>query len=132
MTGKPEASIKISLIEPDASEVAWTRKLVESCSLSAELADAMSAEEPDFNGADIIMIGLQNLSGPATELLAKLKARFPLTPLIVLAGTDAADWSGAAVRLGAQHVLDKSSLTPEKLSSTLRYYAHYVGRPDKL
>lgn len=131
MTAKPEGSIKISLIEPEATEVAWTRKLVESCSVSAELADAMKAERPDFDGADIIMVGLTGVGAPETELLSKLKARFPRTPLIVLAGGDAAAWSGEAVRLGAQHVLDKSALTPEKLASTLRYYAHYVGRPDK-
>lgn len=127
MTGKPAESIKITLIEPEASEVAWARKMVESCSLSAELADAMSSERPDFEGADIIMVGLQGVGAPETELLTQLKSRFPLTPVIVLAGADAAAWSGAAVRLGAQHVLDKSSLTPEKLSSALRYYAHYAS-----
>lgn len=124
---KPDKPVKITLIEPEPGEVVWILKLLESCSLTAEVADAMASEHPDLDGADIIMIGLEGVGAPETELLTRLKGRFPRVPLIVLAGTDAAAWSGEAVRLGAQHVLDKAGLTSEKLSSTLRYHALYAS-----
>ena len=112
MTGKPYKSIKIVLIEPEASDVAWTRKLVESGSVSAELDDAMTADKPEFDAADVILVGLRGVGAPETELLTKLKARFPLIPLIVLAGGDAAAWSGDAVRSGPSTCSTRARLLP--------------------
>ncbi len=61
-----------------------------------------------------------------------MHAGYPLIPLIVLADSDNASWTGEALSLGAQHVLDKSRQTPEKLASTIRYYVRYGRRPGPL
>lgn len=128
-TSAHEGSVKIALIESDARAVSWIEELVLMGSVPADVADVMAAECPDLGNAEIILIGLQRLGGPEREALARLHAEFPRTPLVILAGADASTWAGEAVRLGAQHVLSKSELTPDKLSSALRYYAYYCAPP---
>ncbi|MDD5303287.1 MAG: hypothetical protein PHS14_09280 [Elusimicrobia bacterium] len=126
MSECPEGSIKIALIEPEASDVARIRELVKTGSIPADVADVMASENPDLESAEIMLIGLHDLGATERELLARLHAGFPATPLIVLAGSDSPSLAAEAVRLGAHHVLLKSRLTPEKLSSTIRYFVHYT------
>ncbi|MEQ1919397.1 MAG: hypothetical protein ABL955_09370 [Elusimicrobiota bacterium] len=126
MSENPEGAIKIALIEPDAKDSARIKELVKTGSVPAEVADAMTSASPDLAKAEIILLSLHRLDATGKELLARLHAGFPETPLVVLSGSDAAAWASEAVRLGAQHVLPKSELTPEKISSTLRYYVHYT------
>ena len=126
MSENPEGAIKIALIEPDAKDSDRITDLMKMGSVPAEVADAMASANPDLAEAEIILLGLQSLDATGKELLVRLHAGFPKTPLVILAGADAATWASEAVRLGAQHVLPKNQLTPEKLSSTLRYYVHYT------
>ena len=126
MSENPGSAIKIALIEPEAKDAARIKELVRTGSVPALLVDAMASASPDLRDAEIILLGLQSLDMTGKELLARLHAGFPETPLVVLAGADAAAWASEAVRLGAQHVLLKSQLTPDKLSSTLRFYVHYI------
>lgn len=126
MSENPEGAVKIALIEPEAGDAARLKELIAAGSVPAEVADAMADESPHLADAEIILIGLDRLGATEKELLSRLHAGFPKTPLIVLAGAQAAASSGEAVRLGAQHVLLKSQLTPDKLASTLRFYVHYI------
>lgn len=133
MSENPEGAIKIALIEPDAKDSARIKELVKTGSVPADVADALASASPDLDGAEIILLGLQSLGATEKELLTRIHSGFPKTPLVVLAGSGSAAWASEAVRLGAQHVLPKSDLTPEKISSTLRYYVHYAQgrkRPD--
>lgn len=129
MDAKPDAPLKIALIEPEARDVGWISQMVAACEAPADLVDEIAQERPDLSEARIILIGLERLGSLEAEALTKLHAGFPRIPMIVLAGPDAAARAGEAVSLGAQHVLAKSGLTPAKLSSTLRYYSRYV--PDE-
>ncbi|MDP3542639.1 MAG: response regulator [Elusimicrobiota bacterium] len=128
MSERPEESIKIALIEPEASDVERIKELVKSGSIHAEIADAMSIETPHLESAQIILLGLQDLGPVEIEALTRLHAGYPKIPLIVLAGPALAPRAAEAVRLGAQHVLVKSELTTEKLSSTLRYFLGYASK----
>lgn len=125
MNTKHDGSVRVALIEPAASEVAWIASMVQTGSVPAEVADVMTHEHPDMTDAEIILIGLESLGETEIFALKSLRAGFPHTPLLVLAGPEAAAASWDALRLGAQLVLPKTSLTPEKLSSALRFYTHY-------
>ncbi|MBI2386547.1 MAG: response regulator transcription factor [Elusimicrobia bacterium] len=126
MNAMNDGSIKISLIEPVAGDVAWISELARSGDASVDVTDEIAAERPDIAGAEIILLGLQDLGEVEIEALTRLHAGFPETPLIVLAGPGVAGRAGEAVGFGAQHVLLKSELTPSKLSSALRYYLRYA------
>jgi DNA-binding NarL/FixJ family response regulator len=121
----PEGLIKVALVEPVASDAARIKELVATGSIPAEITDALTSERPDLAEAEIIMIGLQALGTTERELLVRMRAGFPRTPLVVLAGSDTS-WASEAVRLGAHHVLIKSDLTPKKMASTIRYFVHYA------
>ena len=121
----PEGLIKVALVEPVASDAARIKELVATGSIPAEITDALACERPDLAEAEIIMVGLQSLDATERELVARLHAGFPRTPLVVLAGSDAS-WAGEAMRLCAHHVLIKSDLTPKKMASTIRYFVHYT------
>lgn len=125
MNNKHDGSVKVALIEPAASEVAWIAAMVQTGSVPADVADVMTHEHPDMTDAEIILIGLESMGATEQYALKRLRAGFPNTPLVVLAGPEAAASSWEALRLGAQLVLSKTSLTSEKLSSALRYYTHY-------
>lgn len=115
-----EEKIRIALVETPAYEATRIGELVSAGSLStvvSELADAA-----------IILLGLGRLDAPEKEALARVRAGFPHTPVIVLAGTEDTSWTGEALSLGVQHVLDKGRQTPEKLASTIRYYVRYGRR----
>jgi DNA-binding NarL/FixJ family response regulator len=124
----PGGLIQIALIEPDALDAARLKELVSEGSVRAEVVDALKSETPDLESAGMIMAGLQSLGGPEKELITRLHAGFPSIPVIVLAGFDDPDWVAEAVSLGAAHVLLKSELTADKLSSVIRYFVHY-NRP---
>ncbi len=127
-----DEKIRIALIQPEAAEVARIKDLVKAGSLSVDLADVIASERPDLGGAQIILVGVGRLEAPERETLERVHAGYPHIPMIVLADGDGADWTGEALSLGAQHVLDKSRQTPEKLSSTIRYYVRYGRRAGPL
>ncbi|MDD5303288.1 MAG: hypothetical protein PHS14_09285 [Elusimicrobia bacterium] len=129
MNAAHDGSVKIALIEAEPRDVAWIEELVTMGSVPADVADVMASERPDIDGSDIILLGLRSLGDLEREALARLHAGFPRIPLVVLAGEDGSSWAGEAVRLGAQHVFFKSQLTPDKLSSMIRYYAYYCASP---
>jgi DNA-binding NarL/FixJ family response regulator len=127
----PAGIIKIALIEPEASGVARIKGLVRAGGIPAEVADAMSAETPRLESAEIILLGLHGFGEPERTAIARLHAGFPAAPLIVLLSPGAASQVGEAVRLGAQYAILSDELTPAKLSSLVRYYADYAReRPD--
>lgn len=128
----PDEKIRVALIQPEALEVARIKELVKAGSLSVELADVIASERPDLGEAQLILIGLGRLDGPERETLERVHAGYPQIPMIVLAEADNTDWTAEALSLGAQHVLDKSRQTPEKLSSTIRYYVRYGRRAGPL
>ena len=131
MSEWPAGIIKIALIEPEASGVARIKELVKAGGIPAEVADAMSAETPRLESAEIILLGLHGFDEPERTAIARLHAGFPRTPLIVLLYPGAASRAGEAVRLGAQYALLDDELTPAKLSSLVRYYADYAReRPE--
>lgn len=125
MTEMPEGLIKVALIKPVASDAARIKELVATGSIPAEITDVLACDRPDLAEAEIIMVGLQSLDATERELLGRMRAGFPRTPLVVLAGSDSS-WASEAVRLGAHHVLVKSDLTPKKMASTIRYFVHYI------
>lgn len=125
MNTRHDGSIKIALIEPAPSEAAWIGALVQTGGLPADVVDEIASEHPDMDDAEIILLGLESLGDTERYALARLHAGFPHTPLVVLAGPDAAACSREALGLGAQLVLAKDKLTAERLSSALRYYTHY-------
>lgn len=126
MNATNAGSIKISLIEPQAGDVSWISELARSGDADVNLTDEIASERTDIGDAEIILLGLEELGSVEIEALTKLHAGFPGTPLIVLAGPAVAARAGEAVGLGAQHVLVKSELTPEKLSSALRFFLRYA------
>lgn len=131
MSEWPAGIIRIALIEPEASGVARIKELVKAGGIPAEVADAMSAEAPHLERAEIILLGLHGFDEPERAAIARLHAGFPDAPLIVLLHPGAASGAGEAVRLGAQYALLNDELTPAKLSSLVRYYADYTReRPD--
>jgi len=127
----PAGIIRIALIEPEARGVARVKELVKAGGIPAEVADAMSAETPHLESAEIILLGLHGFDEPERTAIARLHAGFPDAPLIVLLHPGAASRAGEAVRLGAQYAILNEELTPAKLSSLVRYYADYArDRPD--
>ena len=126
MNENPEGAIKIALIEPDANDSKRIKEMLTTGTVPSQVTDALLSVSPDLADAEIILLGVQSLGATEKELLLRLHVGFPKTPLILLAGPGSAAWASEAVRLGAQHVLAKSELTPEKFSSTLRYYVHYI------
>lgn len=126
MSAPPDDPIRVALIEPEAADAAWITELARSADAPARIVDEIAAERPDLEGAGIILLGLQRLGEVEVEALTRIHAGFPRTPLVVLAGPDVAARSGEAVGLGAQHVAAKKELTPEKLSSLIRYYTAYA------
>jgi hypothetical protein len=130
MNTRPDGSVKIALIMPEEREAVWIEELLLIAGVPADVVrvDPLGTfERSGLGDAEIIFIRLQILGAPEKEVLANLHAVFPRIPLVVLADADASSWAGEAVRLGAQHVLIKSRLTSERLSSTIRYYAYYVS-----
>lgn len=125
MNTRHDGSVRIALIEPAASEAAWIASMVRTGSVPADVADVMTHEHPDMTDAEVILIGLESMGETEQFALKSLRAGFPNTPLVVLAGPEAAASKWEALRLGAQLVLSKTSLTSEKLSSALRFYTHY-------
>ncbi len=125
MNSKHDGSVKVALIEPAASEAAWIASMVHTGSVPSDVADVMTHEHPDMADAEIILIGLESMGATEQFALKSLRAGFPNTPQVVLAGPEAAAASWEALRLGAALVLSKTSLTSEKLSSALRFYTHY-------
>lgn len=130
MDAPPDDKIRVALIEPEPRVAQRIKELVSAGSLPVVVSDAISAERPELERADIFLISLGGLDAPERETVARMHAGFPRTPLIVL-GLGASVWAGEALRLGAQHVLEKQGLTAEKLSSTIRYYARYARGPLK-
>lgn len=126
MNATNAGSIKISLIEPQAGDVSWISELARAGDAAVNVTDEIASERTDIADAEIILLGLEELGSVEIEALTKLHAGFPLTPLIVLAGPAVAARAGEAVGLGAQHVLVKSELTQEKLSSVLRFFLRYA------
>jgi len=129
MNAMHDGSIRIALIEPEPGDVGWISDLVRAGEAPVNVTDEIAAERPDIADAEIILLGLGQLGEVEIEALTRLHAGFPKTPLIVLAGPAVAARAGEAVGFGAQHVLLKSELTPEKISSALRYYLRYA--PDE-
>jgi len=125
MNTRHDGSVKIALIEPAASEVAWIANLVKSGGIPADVNDAIACDHPDITDAEIILIGLESLGETERYALTSLHEGFPNTPMVVLAGPDAAACSREALSLGAQLVLSKERLTAGQLSSALRFYTHY-------
>lgn len=125
MNTRHDGSIKIALVEPAPCEVVWVENLVKTGGLPADVIDEIASEHPDMKDAEIILLGLERLDETERYALARLHAGFPHTPLVVLAGPDAAAHSREALRLGAQLVLAKDHLTAERLSSALRFYTHF-------
>ena len=117
--------IRIALIEPDALDAARLKELLLQGSVPTSIADVLRSEKRDFTGAEIILAGLQALDAREKELIARLRDGFPQIPVIVLAAFDDPDLVCEAVSLGAAHVLLKSELTADKLSSVIRYFVHY-------
>lgn len=126
MNAATAGSIKISLIEPRAADVGWISELARAGEAPVSVTDEIASERADIGDAEIILLGLEELGSVEIEALTKIHAGFPRTPLIVLAGPAVAARAGEAVSLGAQHVLVKSELTPEKLSSALRFFLRYA------
>lgn len=126
MNATNAGSIKISLIEPQAGDVGWISELARAGDAPVSVTDEIASERTDIGDAEIILLGLEELGSVEIEALTKIHAGFPRTPLIVLAGPAVAARAGEAVGFGAQHVLVKSELTPEKLSSALRYFLRYA------
>jgi DNA-binding NarL/FixJ family response regulator len=116
------APIKIALIEPEPLHTAWIEELIR--------LGGVPAARTTPNEADVILLGLDALGYSEMDFIESLHAIFPRTPIVILSGTDAALWTGEAVRLGAQHVLEKDELTADKLASTIRFYACYVGERE--
>lgn len=129
MNAMNDGSIKVALIEPEPGDAAWISDLVRAGEGPVSVTDEIAAERPDIADAEIILLGLAQLGAVEIEALTRLHAGFPKTPLIVLAGPAVAARAGEAVGFGAQHVLLKSELTPEKISSAMRYYLRYA--PDE-
>jgi DNA-binding NarL/FixJ family response regulator len=119
MSQTPEVVIKIALIEPEPRHTAWIEELIR--------LGGVPAARTSPNEADIILLGLETLGCAEMDFIESLHAIFAHTPIVILSGTDARLWAGEAVRLGAQHVLEKDDLTSDKLASAIRFYACYVG-----
>lgn len=115
-------SVKIALLERETDDAVWIEWLLFMAGVSSEVSRVDWAR-PEIGDAQLILIGLQSLDAPEKKALARLHARFPSVPVVILAGADASSWVGDAVQLGAMHLLYKNQLTPEALSSTIRYCA---------
>ncbi len=128
MNAPASEKIKIALIDPDPAAVARIKEMAAASSLPAVVSDVMSGETPELKDADLIVISLASFDETSREAVVRVRSGFPAAPLIVLSGPGGSTWTGEVLGLGAQHVLDKGALTPEKLSSTIRYYARYARR----
>ena len=125
-SARPAGAVRIALIEPDEDEAAWVEAVLESVAIRTEVkrVNWPTPYAPTAIGdAGLILIGIEQLDAPQREALNLLHARFPRIPVVVLAGPDAFSWGGQALRLGALHLLLKSRLTAEALSSTIRHCA---------
>lgn len=126
MSEQPEGLIEIALIEPEPNEAARIAKLVTEGSIPARVTNLMACENPNLDRVDMFLVGFHELGAVEKELLTRLHNDFTQTPLVVLADKDPAGWAYEAMRLGANLVLLKSDLTPSKLSSSIRYFIHYI------
>jgi DNA-binding NarL/FixJ family response regulator len=118
--------VRIALIETEEDDAAWVQAMLETAGVATDVKRAAwptPFDRTDIGAADLILIGIEHLDAPEREALNLLHAWYPRVPLVVLAGADAFAWAGQAVRLGALHLLLKSRLTPQALSSTVRYCA---------
>jgi DNA-binding NarL/FixJ family response regulator len=124
MIPTPSGAIKIALIEPEPRHTVWIDELIR--------LGGVPAARTTPNEADVILLGLETFGCSEMDFVESLHAIFPETPIVILSGTDSRLWTGEAVRLGAQHVLEKDDLTSDKLASAIRFYACYVGeRPGE-
>jgi len=106
---------KIALIEPEPLHTAWIDELIGRGGVST----ARTAP----NEADLILLGLETFGESEMDFVESLHAIFPSTSIVILSGTDSRLWMGEAVRLGAEHVLEKDDLTADTLASAIRLYA---------
>ena len=85
MSENPEGAIKIALIEPDARDSARIKELVKTGSVPADILDAMASANPDLAGAEIILLGLQDLGTTPIPLIGLFPSGLgPLGPRAIL------------------------------------------------
>ena len=126
MSEQPKGLIEIALIEPAQNEAARIEELVTKGSIPSRVTNLMACENPDLSCGEMFLVGFHDLGVVEKELLTRLHNDFPQTPLVVLADNDPSAWAYEAMRLGANLVLQKNDLTPSKLSSSIRYFIHYI------
>lgn len=86
---------------------------------SRTLAEALASL--DGGGVDCVLLDLGLPDASGIDVVAKLRARLPATPLIVLTGLDDEVAGTAAVQAGAQDYLVKGSVDRKQLARSIRY-----------
>lgn len=124
--GRPSApeQLNVLLVEDDEGDA----RLVEDELLerlprarvlrSRTLAQALSGVDA---GIDCVLLDLGLPDASGIDAVAKLRARMPATPLIVLTGLDDEAAGMAAVQAGAQDYLVKGSVDRPQLARSIRY-----------
>jgi len=118
------SSISVLLVEDNPSDVRLIREMLrETPGADLEvancLADAVSRLGKGGIALVLLDLGLPDSQGLET-LMSPLLAS-PAVPVIALTGLDDDDLALAAVQLGAQDYLVKSTVTPEILRRTVRH-----------
>ena len=87
------------------------------------LDEALSRLERD--GLDVVLLDLSLPDSQGLDTLARLRARAPAVPVVILSGLDDAELAARAVAVGAQDYLVKGRVDGSVLARTL---THAVGR----
>jgi serine phosphatase RsbU (regulator of sigma subunit) len=116
--------IEVLLVEDDEGD----SRLVED-ELAEALPRAHIVRSRDLNGAlakvdesiDCVLLDLGLPDASGFEAVARLRARMPAIPVVVLTGLDDEAAGAAAVQAGAQDYLVKGSVGGEQLARSIRY-----------
>jgi len=125
MESMPSGAIRVLLVEDDDLYAEMLRTALSAVTpavqleRSATLADACARLDRGRSDAVLLDLNLPDSSG--LETLARMLARSPGIPIVVLTATAESDAALAAVQHGAQDYLVKSETDGKLLSRALRY-----------
>jgi GAF domain-containing protein/CheY-like chemotaxis protein len=123
MSDKP---IKVLLVEDNPQDALLMRRMLAKAgddSLDLESADCLSTglERLAEGGIAVVLLDLSLPDSHGLETFARVHARAPQVPIIVLSGFDDRVLAVRAVREGAQDYLVKGNVDPDLLVRAIRY-----------
>lgn len=121
-----ERALKVLLVEDNPGDALLVREaLSESAptTLRLEHADSLSAASArlERDGIDVVLLDLSLPDSAGLNGFAKLRAKAPALPIVLLTGLDDERLAAEAIARGAQDYQIKGQVTGQMLSSILRY-----------